>query len=190
MQTEFILKRYALFRISHCITNTALSKAKTFAKGWVKFPAATLNISALIRAFHPHRTFFKSNIAGITNAGIDSGLMARHFVSFCQCSSRGAKKADNDSCCCGKMRGLCEGLKFHGKGLLILLIECFMFCLNRKHNLKRHNFNYLNWPFLFKVNLKGSRPSCCPDYPISTVFSSIQSVSPKSGHRFWDKRHA
>ena len=32
-----------------------------------------------------------------------------------------------------------------------------MFCLNRKHNLKRHNINYLDWPFLFKVNLKGSR---------------------------------
>ena len=31
-----------------------------------------------------------------------------------------------------------------------------MFCLNRKHNLKRHNINYLDWPFRFKVNLKGS----------------------------------
>jgi len=33
-----------------------------------------------------------------------------------------------------------------------------MFCLNRKHNLKRHNVNNLDWPFTFKVNLKCSKP--------------------------------
>ena len=37
-----------------------------------------------------------------------------------------------------------------------------MFCLNRKRNLKRHNINYLDWPFAFKVNLKGSRPDRQP----------------------------
>jgi len=31
-----------------------------------------------------------------------------------------------------------------------------MFFLNRKHNLKRNSVNYLDWPFWFKVNLRGS----------------------------------